>query len=186
MLNKVSSELAKRSQFVVPKNIIDNDEIITRRVETATPDARSSLKLVLSYLFKSNGPTNLRNRQYSTAKPYLTNYENTLACYLKSRTNGNGRRTYGKAGLLAMRRAGYRCEVCKEGDVRLLVLDHANGRDDVETFLFSAPTVTSSSPDYLIGLEKRDPVQLLHLTARRRNRHLWHLTLASPAMKPLP
>ncbi|MDP1586403.1 MAG: HNH endonuclease signature motif containing protein [Prosthecobacter sp.] len=134
MLNKVASELAKKAEFIVPKNIINNDELITSRVEAAMPDARSSLRLVLSYLFKSNGPTNLRNRQYSAAKPYLTNYENSLACYLKSRTNGNGRRAYGKAGLMAMRRSAYRCEVCGEGDVRLLVLDHANGRDDVETF----------------------------------------------------
>lgn len=134
MLSKVHSERSRRNAFVVPPGTIDDGHSIMLRVAAAPKSVRSALKLVLNYLFQTGGPTNLRNPQYRVAEPYLTDYEIILARYLKSRTNGNGRRKYGKAGLLAMRRAQYRCEVCAEGDVRFLVLDHANGRSDVEAF----------------------------------------------------
>lgn len=134
MLTKVTSERARRAAFVVPQGAIDDVPAIQRRVDAAPQEARSALRLVLSYLFETDGPTNLRNPQYRVAEPYLTELEIILARYLKSRTNGVGRKNYGKASLLAMRRSAYRCEVCQENDVRLLVLDHANGRDDVAEF----------------------------------------------------
>ena len=55
--------------------------------------------------------------------------------YLKSRTNGGGRERYGAAALRAARRAKYRCESCSNGDARVLIFDHVNGRYDVKNFL---------------------------------------------------
>lgn len=134
MLAKVLSERARRIAFVVPSGIIDDAPSIERRVADTPTKAQAALRLVLSYLYKMEGPTNLRNPQYRLAEPHLSEHEKVLACYLKSRTNGKGRKNYGKAALLAMRRSRYRCEVCAEGDVRFLVLDHANGRGDLEAF----------------------------------------------------
>ncbi len=134
MLAKVTSEKARKALFVVPRGTIDALPEIHARVLAAPTEVQSALNLVLFYLFKSDGPTNLKNAQYRIAEPYLKDYEIVLARYLKSRTNGNGRRQYGKAGLIALRKSEYRCEVCKEDDVRLLVLDHANGREDTEAF----------------------------------------------------
>ena len=134
MLAKVSSERARKALFVVPDGTVDDAPSIECRVKSAPKQARGALNLVLSYLFNKSGPTNLKNPQYKIAEAYLTEYEIVLARYLKSRTNGNGRKSYGKAGLNAMRAAAYRCQVCGEGDVRILVLDHANGRNDTEAF----------------------------------------------------
>ena len=96
--------------------------------------ARGALASVLSYLFLNDGPSNLKNPAFRIAEPHLEDFESVLARYLKSRTNGNGRKRYGKAALMAIRRAEFRCEACGEGDVRLLVLDHANGRADTNAF----------------------------------------------------
>jgi hypothetical protein len=134
MLKKVISEKARKPFFVVPPNAFDDAPAIEQRVQAAPQSARGALKLVLSYLFQSDGPTNLKNPQYQIAAPHLKNYEVILARYLKSRTNGTGRKKYGKAGLMALRKAKYRCQVCEENDVRMLVLDHANGRDDTKAF----------------------------------------------------
>lgn len=119
---------------MVPSGAIDDIVMIDNRVQTAPEGARGALRLVLSYLFRSDGPTNLKNPQYRLAEPHLKEHEIVLARYLKSRTNGTGRRKYGKAGLRALRKAQYRCQACPEDDVRLLVLDHANGREDTEAF----------------------------------------------------
>lgn len=119
---------SKRADFRVPEGHLNNAGLIDGRVNEVPPAARSAVRLVLSYLYPPDGPTNLKNPQYSVAEPYLKPYEVILARYLKSRTNGTGRREYGKPALLHMRKVGYRCECCGFDDVRTLNLDHVYGR----------------------------------------------------------
>ena len=134
MLSQLQKARGRKNEFIVPTEVIDAPGAIENRVASVPTEAAKALRLVLSYLFLSDGPTNLRTAQYSLAEPYLTEYEKILARYLKSRTNGSGRRRYGKAGLKAIREAKYKCQLCEQTDVRLLVLDHANGSHDVEAF----------------------------------------------------
>ena len=134
MLRKLKAEKARRPLFLVPSRTLDNERRIRSRVRSAPLEARKALNAVLSYLFLTDGPHNLRNPVFRTAEPHLRMYEAILARSLKSRTNGNGRKHYGKSALIAIRKAKYRCEGCNEGDVRLLVLDHVNGRSDTASF----------------------------------------------------
>lgn len=138
MLDQVKQAHAGYGEFCVPRDHLNNPELIVQRVERAPAKSRSALRLVLSYLYLIDGPTNLHNQQYREAEPYLEQYEIILSRYLKNRTNGNGRQTYGKPALHHMRSVGYQCECCAYQDVRVLNLDHAQGRSEAVFFLLCA------------------------------------------------
>ena len=82
---------------MVPARTLNNGRKIRRRVDSVPVAARRALDSVLSYLFLKDGPSNLRNPVFQIAKPYLEHFEIVLARYLKSRTNGSGRKFYGNA-----------------------------------------------------------------------------------------
>lgn len=130
MLNEILQLYSRHAEFRVPAEYLNNAELIEHRVQNVPTEAQSAVRLVLSYLYLMDGPTNLRNPQYREAEPYLRPYEVILSRYLKSRTNGVGRRTYGKPALLHMRKVGYMCECCGFQDVRALNLDHVYGRGE--------------------------------------------------------
>lgn len=130
MLDELLQLHSRQAEFCVPVEHLNNTELIELRVQKAPSKFQPALRLVLSYLYLTDGPTNLRNPQYREAEPYLEAYEIVLGRYLKSRTNGAGRRTYGKPALRHMRKVGYRCECCGFQDVRALNLDHAYGIEE--------------------------------------------------------
>jgi hypothetical protein len=138
MLSEVLQLYSRRSEFYVPAQHLNNTALIDLRVQDVPADSQSALRLVLSYLYLENGPTNLRKPQYLKAEPYLMPYEVILSRYLKSRTNGTGRRAYGKPALLHMRKAGYKCECCGFQDVRALNLDHVYGKGEQVFLLLCA------------------------------------------------
>lgn len=138
MLDELLHLYARHEEFCVPAENMNNAELIERRVRKVPTESQSALRLVLSYLYLIDGPTNLRNPQYRKAEPYLTAYEVILSRYLKSRTNGTGRPTYGKPALLHMRKVGYKCECCGFKDVRALNLDHAYGKEEQVFFVLCA------------------------------------------------
>jgi hypothetical protein len=138
MLDRVREYRARCDEFCVPVDHLNNADLIQQRVEHAPPKVRSALRLVLSYLYLVEGPTNLRTPQYREAEPYLMPYEVILSRYLKSRTNGAGRKAYGKPALRHVRTVGYRCECCGCNDVRVLNLDHVHGRGKPIFFLLCA------------------------------------------------
>lgn len=129
MLDELRKDYSRYTEFCVPVEHLNNAELIELRVQKVPTDSQSALRLVLSYMYLIDGPTNLRNPQYREAEPYLTAYEIILSRYLKSRTNGTGRRAYGKPALHHMRKVGYKCECCGFQDVRTLNLDHAYCRE---------------------------------------------------------
>lgn len=59
MLKKVLSERDRSSVFQVPADLLDNPSAINERVAAVPKEIQSALKLVLSYLFETEGPTNL-------------------------------------------------------------------------------------------------------------------------------
>jgi hypothetical protein len=89
---------------------------------------RGSLRTALSYLYKDDGPINLPRPRLLVAKPHLDAAERIVIGWLYTRTNGNLRSSYGSDALRAARASRYSCEVCKFSDVRVLNLDHVNGR----------------------------------------------------------
>lgn len=134
MLRKIKDELGRVGEYTIDPASLDDMEAIATRCEGLEKKIAASLKLVLSYIYITDGPLNLKNPQFNPSAELLSPAELVMVRYLKTRTNGNGRRHYGQAALLAARKAKYRCEACDNGDVRVLVLDHANGRSDVENF----------------------------------------------------
>ena len=134
MLRKIKEELGRVAEYTIAPSSLDNAEAITTRCEGLEKKVAASLKLVLSYLYLTAGPVNLRNPQFAPGAELLTPAELIMVRYLKTRTNGNGRRHYGQAALHAARKAKYRCEACDNGDVRVLVLDHAFGSKDTKNF----------------------------------------------------
>jgi len=133
-ISNIQYERQKRLQYQVTREYLENRTLIVQRVNAASTKSAGSLRTVLSYLYLADGPTNLRNSQYKLAEPNLRPFERVLARYLKSRTNGRGRRTYGKPALTAARKAHYRCQVCGERDVRTFNLDHVHGTHDTNNF----------------------------------------------------
>src|SRR5262249_44205084 len=87
-----------------------------------------SLRTALGYLYKDDGPVNLPRDRLRVAEPHLEAAETIVIRWLYTRTNGSLRSSYGAAALRAARASRYRCEVCKFADVRVLNLDHVNGR----------------------------------------------------------
>lgn len=138
MLEQVKFAQSQSSEYWVPESHIDNATLIEQRVQAVVLPEQAALRLVLSYLYLSNGPTNLTNPKYRLAESHLLSYEIILARYLKSRTNGTGRRAYGKPALLHMRSTGYKCECCGFKDVRALNLDHVHGRTEQVFFVLCA------------------------------------------------
>ncbi len=106
----------------------NDDEYIESRTETVPVPDRGSLRTALAYLYKDDGPVNLPRDRLLVAEPHLEAAERLVIRWLYTRTNGNLRSSYGVAALRAARASRYLCEVCKFADVRVLNLDHVNGR----------------------------------------------------------
>lgn len=106
-----------------------DSNLIESRVETAPDAEQGSLRTALSYLYMSDGPTNLPRDRLKLAERHLDPAERIVVRWLYTRTNGRLRKHYGRKSLLAARAAQYRCESCGFADVRVLNLDHVHGRD---------------------------------------------------------
>ena len=114
-------------EYLIPMERFDNTEYIDKRVSSAS-EAAGPLRTTLKYLYLSDGPVNLPPDRLKVAKPFLEPAEQILARWLYTRTNGSERKNYGALGLRAARRQRYRCEHCGHADVRVLNLDHVEGR----------------------------------------------------------
>lgn len=114
--------------YLIPMERFDNSEYIEGRVSTAPPEVAGSLRTTLKYLYLSSGPINLPRLRLKTSEPFLEDAERILVRWLQTRTNGSERKNYGAPALLAARCQRYRCEDCGHADIRVLHLDHIEGR----------------------------------------------------------
>lgn len=112
----------------VPRDRFDNPEEMERRVSAAPPATQGALRTALRYLCEREGPVNLPADRLNLAFDLLDPAERVVACWLHTRTNGKLRRSYGADALKAARAAGYRCQECGFDDVRVLNLEHVDGR----------------------------------------------------------
>jgi len=106
----------------------NNDTLIAERVAAAADRDRGALRTTLNYLYMDDGPVNLPRKRLLAAEPHLSLAERIIVRWLYTRTNGNLRRTYGADALRAARTGRYRCQVCGFSDVRVLNIDHVDGR----------------------------------------------------------
>ena len=112
----------------------DNPAYIASRLETAPPAARGALRTVLRYLYEGEGPINLPRLRLKSAETLLDSAEVIVARWLYTRTNGSLRASYGANAFRQARKQRYRCEHCGHADVRVLNLDHVQGRDNRDFF----------------------------------------------------
>jgi hypothetical protein len=114
----------------------DDADLIATRVDDAPDAEQGSLRTILTYLYLSDGPTNLPRERLKLAERHLDPAERIVVRWLYTRTNGRLRKHYGQQSLIAARAAQYRCESCAFADVRVLNLDPVHGRkSDSEEFV---------------------------------------------------
>lgn len=114
--------------YLIPMERFDNSEYIEGRVSAAPPETAGSLRTTLTYLYSSSGPINLPRSRLKKSEPFLEDAERVLVRWLQTRTNGSERKNYGSPALHAARSQRYRCEHCGHADIRVLHLDHVEGR----------------------------------------------------------
>jgi hypothetical protein len=122
------------SAFLIPIDRFDNLDYIESRLAVLDSGVVGAMRTTLRYLYLTAGPVNLPRERFKRAKPFLEPAERVVAGWLYTRTNGSGRKSYGTAALRAARKQRYRCEHCGHADVRVLNLDHVEGRDNRELF----------------------------------------------------
>ena len=139
MLEKVRAAFEKGADYVIPADSLNNFPRIEKRIEKIPEtNGQIAMDMVLNYLYMQTGRVSLTTRIYRFAEPWLTDAERILIKYLKSRTNGVGRKAYGVEALRYMQEKKFRCEICDEGDVRCLNLDHRKSRHEKSFYLFCA------------------------------------------------
>lgn len=114
--------------LVINAEAFNNDSHIEARVSAVGAGAQGALRTALCFLYQDDGPINLPRLRLVVAEEFLDEAERVVIRWLYTRTNGSLRKTYGSAALLAARVSRYRCEVCGFPDVRVLNIDHVDGR----------------------------------------------------------
>ena len=120
--------------FLIPIDRFDDSDYIESRLLKVRGAAVGSLRTVLRYLYLTAGPVNLPRERLKVAEQFLEPAERIVARWLYNRTNGSQRKGFGEPALQAARRQRYRCESCGHADVRVLNLDHVDGRGNRERF----------------------------------------------------
>jgi hypothetical protein len=115
-------------ELIIDRTRFNDDNYMERRVGLVAADDQGALRTALAYLYKDNGPINLPRDRLLRAKRYLDDAELIVVQWLQTRTNGRLRKSYGTQALRAARSSRYRCAVCSFADVRVLNLDHVEGR----------------------------------------------------------
>ena len=115
-------------EFVIDAARFDDEAYIEARVQQVPAPVHGPMRTTMLYLYRTDGPTNLRPERFKAAEPYLQPAERIVARWLRTRTNGKLRKDYGTRSLRCARVARYRCSACGYPDVRALNLDHVEGR----------------------------------------------------------
>lgn len=114
--------------LAIDAECFNNSSLIEARVDVVVPSAQGALRTALCFLYQDDGPLNLPRQRLIVAEEFLDDAERVVIRWLYTRTNGSLRKAYGSAALLAARMSRYRCEVCGFTDVRVLNIDHVDGR----------------------------------------------------------
>jgi hypothetical protein len=140
------------SPFLIPIDRFDSPQYIESRLATLDSSIVGAMRTTLRYLYITDGPINLPRSRLKLAEPFLDPAELIVARWLYTRTNGSERKRYGASALQAARKQRYRCEHCGHADVRVLNLDHIEGRSNREFFAClcaNCHTLKSRAKDWL-------------------------------------
>ncbi len=120
--------------YTIPEGRFTDTCFIDQRLSAVPEKVRGRMRTVLRYIYEINGPTNLPLDRFKPTEIYLEPAEAIIARWLRTRTNGNLRSTFGKNALIAARKSRYRCCKCSFPDVRTLEIDHVLGRGNTTDF----------------------------------------------------
>ena len=112
--------------LTIDSSRFNNTDLIEDRVASVAD--KGSLRTALRYLYLDDGPLNLPPKRRKAAERFLDAAEVMVIRWLATRTNGRLKKSYGAAALRAARLARYRCQECGFPEVRVLNLDHIDGR----------------------------------------------------------
>jgi hypothetical protein len=115
-------------KFIIPQTRFNNLGYLEHRISRVPPKHQGPLRSLLKYLYLDDGPLNIDPKRYKLIVEHLEDRELILARWLKTRTNGNLRSSYGRKLLLAAKKSRYRCKECGMDDVRTLQAHHIDGR----------------------------------------------------------
>lgn len=122
------------SNFTLDQGCFDNPQFIDDRLAIVPAKDRGCLRSLFRYIYSNEGPRNMQKARYSPVRHHLEPAEKIVAQWLRTRTNGRHRKSYGHAALRCARAARFRCQVCGFPEVRTLHLDHVEGKIAGATF----------------------------------------------------
>jgi hypothetical protein len=123
-------ELSLNPEWIIPESNFTQSYIDSRLSEVIDVD-RPFLRSCLNYLYGST--KTLDKERLVTSEQYLTSAERVLIRWLHTRSNGSERANYGPDCVVVAKASRFRCSQCLNPDVRVLQIDHVNGRGaDVE------------------------------------------------------
>lgn len=118
-------EINLASEWIIPESNF-SQEYIESRLTSVVESDRAFLRSSLNYLY---GTTKTLDKERLVAsEKHLTTAERILIRWLHTRSNGSERAKYGPDCVVAAKRAHFRCSHCRNPDVRVLQIDHVNGR----------------------------------------------------------
>jgi hypothetical protein len=115
-------------KFIIPPSRFNNKGYLENRIRRARREHRGPLLSLLKFLYLDDGPLNVDPERFKLIAKHLEERELIVVKWLKTRTNGSLRNSYGRKLLFAARKSRYKCVECGMNDVRTLQAHHINGR----------------------------------------------------------
>lgn len=127
-----NTEYGYDEKFFICQLYLDKEEAIDKRVNEEkridTKQQKEALRNLLKFLYLPSYSNNAYRKSIKSLEICLEETEKILLYRLTTRSSGSQRKNYGLNAVKAMKRDGYKCVVCKQGDVRCLEIDHVHGR----------------------------------------------------------
>lgn len=120
-------------EMIIPENRFNNEEYIKGRCQNLDNKDKIALGAVLRYIYSFDAPKNVPIN-WKSVFDTLEEREKIIFKWLRTRITSRLRFIYGDNAIRTARESKYKCKRCSIGDVRVLNLDHVNGRDDLTSF----------------------------------------------------
>lgn len=132
MKSAIDTKYAYDEKFVICEDFFKNEKAIDKRVNEEkridTKQQKEALRNLLKFLYLPSYSKNAYRQSIKSLEICLEETEKILLYRLTTRSSGSQRKNYGLNAVKAMKKDGYKCVVCNQGDVRCLEIDHVNGR----------------------------------------------------------
>jgi len=92
----------------------------------------NAIERILEFLYIEEYVKPIYRKTIKNNEEYLSMIERRVAYWLETRCSGSEKKNYGINAVLAVKRAKYKCEICKQKDIRCLEIDHIPEKVDNE------------------------------------------------------